>query len=195
MYRNILTVVVGFWIGLTPGESLPQDPEQDTDADGLSDSVETNTGVYVGPGDTGTDPLRPDTDADGLSDGAEVLEAGTDPNKPDTDSDGLLDGVDALPTLRIVARFDLPERGWLGESFPVRIWIEDIDGQGIPGLPPVRFRLSADRGRFVGEARAGAILDGIDGPSVLRTRTAISPPPSLSGRCMSSCVVERYRGL
>ena len=28
----------------------------DTDGDGLDDAVETNTGVYVGPADTGTDP-------------------------------------------------------------------------------------------------------------------------------------------
>jgi hypothetical protein len=35
--------------------------------------VETNTGVFNGAGDTGTDPNNSDTDADGISDGDEVL--------------------------------------------------------------------------------------------------------------------------
>jgi hypothetical protein len=34
----------------------------DTDADGLDDSVETNTGVYVSPANTGTKPNNPDSD-------------------------------------------------------------------------------------------------------------------------------------
>jgi hypothetical protein len=50
----------------------------DSDGDGLADSVETNTGVFVDATDTGTDPLVADTDGDGVDDGAEVL-AGTDP--------------------------------------------------------------------------------------------------------------------
>jgi len=44
----------------------------DSDDDGLLDSVETNTGVYVSPTDTGTDPNNPDTDGDGVNDGLEV---------------------------------------------------------------------------------------------------------------------------
>jgi len=50
----------------------------DSDCDGLLDSVETNTGVFVDANNTGTDPLNPDSDADGMSDGAEVA-AGYDP--------------------------------------------------------------------------------------------------------------------
>ena len=53
----------------------------DSDGDGLSDSVETNTGIYVSPSDTGTDPNNPDTDGDGFSDGDEVNQ-GTNPNDP-----------------------------------------------------------------------------------------------------------------
>lgn len=45
----------------------------DTDGDGLSDAVETATGVYVSATDTGSSPLRADTDGDGLSDFAEVM--------------------------------------------------------------------------------------------------------------------------
>jgi len=46
---------------------------EDADGDGLLDEVETNTGVFNGVNDTGTDPLNPDTDGDGIDDGDEVL--------------------------------------------------------------------------------------------------------------------------
>ena len=51
----------------------------DTDGDGLLDAVETNTGTYVSPTDTGTNPTIQDTDGDGRNDGQEVY-LGTDPN-------------------------------------------------------------------------------------------------------------------
>jgi len=63
----------------------------DSDGDGLTDDVETNTGVYVSPNDTGSDPLVVDTDGDGLDDGDEVNTHGTDPVNPDTDGDGYTD--------------------------------------------------------------------------------------------------------
>ena len=45
---------------------------QDTDGDGLLDSVESNTGTFVSVTDTGTDPNNADSDGDGLSDGVET---------------------------------------------------------------------------------------------------------------------------
>lgn len=54
----------------------PLDP--DSDMDGLKDGVETLTGTYNGPSDTGTDPLDPDWDFDGFPDGVEVT-YGSDP--------------------------------------------------------------------------------------------------------------------
>jgi len=63
----------------------------DTDADGLCDSVETNTGVYQTSRDTGTDPRNPDTDGDGLTDGEEVNAFQTNPTLADSDEDGLGD--------------------------------------------------------------------------------------------------------
>ena len=51
----------------------------DSDGDGLSDAVETNTGTYVSASNTGTNPTNSDTDFDGTQDGAEVA-AGTNPN-------------------------------------------------------------------------------------------------------------------
>ena len=140
---------------------------QDADNDGLSDSVETNTGVYVSPEDTGTDPNNPDTDGDGVSDGKEVLELGTDPNREDTDADGVPDGLDALPTLRIFARFEVPPQAWAGEAVPVRVKIEDGTGAPIEDPPPIRFRISAPVGRFLSEARQGAVLEGAGTSSVL----------------------------
>lgn len=50
----------------------------DLDNDGLRDAVETNTGVYVSPSDTGTNPAVADTDGDSLPDGME-LNLGTSP--------------------------------------------------------------------------------------------------------------------
>ena len=71
-------------------ESDPTKP--DTDDDGLSDLVETGTGTYVSPTNTGSDPQRADTDLDGLTDQAEVTGTPrTDPNKGDSDSDGFND--------------------------------------------------------------------------------------------------------
>jgi len=67
---------------------------QDADGDGLPDSVETNTGTYNGPSDTGTDANVPDTDGDGLDDGAEVNTYETNPTLRDSDGDGFGDGVE-----------------------------------------------------------------------------------------------------
>ena len=44
----------------------------DTDGDGLDDSVETNSGIFVSLSDTGTNPGKADTDSDGLTDYEEV---------------------------------------------------------------------------------------------------------------------------
>ena len=54
----------------------------DSDGDGLVDAVETGTGTYVSPVDTGSDPLDSDTDDDGIPDGDEI-NAGLDPNVAD----------------------------------------------------------------------------------------------------------------
>jgi len=66
------------------------DPDDDNDS--LADVVETSTGSYVSPSDTGTNPFVSDTDVDGLVDGAEVTVYGTDPTKADSDRDTRIDG-------------------------------------------------------------------------------------------------------
>jgi hypothetical protein len=57
----------------------PPGPPTDSDGDGIIDEYETNTGVYVDPQNTGTDPLNPDSDGDGQSDGQEVNVTHTNP--------------------------------------------------------------------------------------------------------------------
>ena len=59
--------------GCSPACRTDGDCASDSDGDGLSDCVETNTGIFVGQNDTGTNPVLADTDRDGLSDGVEVL--------------------------------------------------------------------------------------------------------------------------
>jgi len=54
-------------------------PAADADGDGLADLYEDNTGTFVDPEHTGTNPGDPDSDDDASGDGDEVV-AGTDPN-------------------------------------------------------------------------------------------------------------------
>ena len=63
----------------------------DNDGDGIHNLDETNTGIYVSPSDTGTDPENADTDGDNLNDGEELLTYFTNPHNSDSDQDGLND--------------------------------------------------------------------------------------------------------
>lgn len=121
---------------------LPND--DDTDNDGLKDGVETNTGIWVSPEDTGTDPKNRDSDGDTLRDGVEnpdlpflnVTQPGTDPNKEDTDGDGVRDAVEldrgSDPTdSASVPGIDLGER--LAGYWPLDDDLEDATGGGSDG--------------------------------------------------------------
>lgn len=57
------------------GDGIPDAQDTDDDNDGLPDVYETNTGAYISPTSTGSNPVNKDTDGDGHQDGAEV--AGT----------------------------------------------------------------------------------------------------------------------
>jgi len=83
---------------------LALDDVLDSDDDGLADSVETNTGVYVNENNTGTDPNNPDTDGDGMNDGDEVA-AGRNPLVPEGDAngDGRVNIYDALTIAKLDA--------------------------------------------------------------------------------------------
>lgn len=55
------------------GKRPSTDPTNpDSDGDGLSDGVESNSGTFAGAADTGTSPVSPDTDSDGVDDKTEV---------------------------------------------------------------------------------------------------------------------------
>lgn len=71
--------------------ALMERPQNDRDQDGLDDSVETGTGLFVDVSDTGTNPDMADSDGDGISDGEEVIIYQTNPNELDSDSDGFSD--------------------------------------------------------------------------------------------------------
>jgi hypothetical protein len=63
------------------GQRPPTNPvNADTDADTLGDGVETNTGVFVSLGNTGTNPTQKDTDGDGALDAVEIAGPFTNPN-------------------------------------------------------------------------------------------------------------------
>lgn len=67
--------------------------DEDDDNDGLLDTVETDSGVFVDSNNTGTDPFNRDSDGDGLDDGFEVTN-GLDPlddGSGNPDSGGLGD--------------------------------------------------------------------------------------------------------
>lgn len=74
--RLVRGAVVGAVVLLAAVACVPVDPGPplaDTDGDRLADVYETNSGVYVGATNTGTDPAVADTDDDGIADGDEVL--------------------------------------------------------------------------------------------------------------------------
>jgi hypothetical protein len=75
----------------TDADTMGNACDDDDDDDGLLDVVETGTGIFDSPSDTGSDRLLADTDGDGLTDGDEVILHGSDPNRVDTDVDGLDD--------------------------------------------------------------------------------------------------------
>ncbi|MFM1944666.1 MAG: hypothetical protein RI897_3648 [Verrucomicrobiota bacterium] len=54
---------------------------RDSDGDGLLDSAETGTGIFVSPLNSGTSPYIADSDGDGATDGEEIV-AGTNPTSP-----------------------------------------------------------------------------------------------------------------
>lgn len=138
--------------------------EVDTDGDKLADSVETGTGIYVSPSDTGTDPADPDSDDDGLLDGDEVLIHGTNPNVADSDGDGFDDGFelsigydptsdqstpDALSRIHPAVEFEFYSA--LGASYRIEASTDMVTWttieSSIPGTGGPIFRLYSIRGR------------------------------------------------
>lgn len=93
MHLRCAAVFMAFLVGASSFTSIPinaaetavttEDPQADTDNDGLLDYLEE----YFG-----TDKTKEDTDGDGLSDYWEIAKFKLDPLKSDTDENGTLDG-------------------------------------------------------------------------------------------------------
>ncbi len=88
----------------------------DTDGDGLPDWRESNTGTFVSPTDTGSDPSNPNTSGDGYTDGQHVA-LGKDPNRycaimradmNSGTSDGAVNGLDLNQLAKYFTQFVPP---------------------------------------------------------------------------------------
>ncbi|HHL31813.1 MAG TPA: hypothetical protein ENJ41_04445, partial [Oceanospirillales bacterium] len=91
----------------------------DTDNDGLPDSVEDSSGIYnpsQKTSSTGTDPDNPDTDGDGINDGQEVVYYGSNPLLSDTDNDGISDFSEAINNRTDPAVSNISPAGGWGEN-------------------------------------------------------------------------------
>ncbi|WP_234530248.1 Ig-like domain-containing protein [Paenibacillus pseudetheri] len=114
------------YAGITDKAAWTFTTEQDTDGDGIPDSLDPfptdptkpgNGGELDTDGDGIPDSLDPDDDNDGLTDEQDIV-LGTDPKKADTDGDGINDKDDPFPT-------DATKPGKVGDEL-------DTDGDGIP---------------------------------------------------------------
>jgi hypothetical protein len=98
-YGAAFDVLGNLYIADTFDERVRMVNAVDRDNDGLPDWVETGTGTYIGPTNTGTNPLKADTDGDGYSDGREVT-LGKNPltycaiMRADLNGDGVVNGID-----------------------------------------------------------------------------------------------------
>ena len=121
----------------TSTSAPPLVEDTDDDGDGLEDTSETNTGLYVDGSDTGTDPLNPDTDFDGVCDGPNAVpptcEAGPDGDPLGQPAEGTIYGLRNSKMVSIQ-----PDGVAEGATYEVR-----------PDLPP-GVRLSAIGGAIYG---------------------------------------------
>jgi hypothetical protein len=124
----------------TDGDGTGNNADLDDDGDGLPDTVETGTGIYVSPSNTGTFSLIADSDGDGLLDGDDLSP---------------LDGTDcrsANPQLRLVWGRDAPfgvdhqNDPGIGHRYLMN------EGNTLPGLAADDLRLP---GSFAEDLRSG----------------------------------------
>ncbi|BCX48938.1 hypothetical protein HAHE_28460 [Haloferula helveola] len=142
----------------------------DTDLDGLDDSVETNTGVYVSPTDTGTDPNDPDSDGDGAGDWYEVATIEAAPTDPQPNAPN-----DPAITTNIPYPLPAPDASAGATDKPVKVYI--LSGQS----------------NMVGQGSIGPL--GTAGTLETITRNEYKFPNLLDGSAWSVRNDVRYRGV
>ncbi len=149
----------------TDGDGFGNACDVDDDGDGLLDTVETNTLVFVSASDTGTDPLLTDTDVDGAADGVETgtgtwngpNDRGTNPVVADTDGDGWSDGIETNTGV-FVGAADTGTNPLLADT--------DADGANDP-LDNCRFLANADQLDTDGDLAGNACDADDDGDGLL----------------------------
>jgi hypothetical protein len=108
-----------------PTATTTSEEEIDSDADGLTDELETTVG---------TDPSLPDSDADGVSDSDEIDFYGTDALDPDTDGDGL-DDAEELLTYGTNPLLDDTDGDAVSDSEEVTAGSDPLDAASVPATP------------------------------------------------------------
>ncbi|MHC4742999.1 MAG: fibronectin type III domain-containing protein [Planctomycetota bacterium] len=143
-------------VGLRP----PTDPlDPDTDNDSFDDGVETNTGTWVSPSDTGTDPTNPDSDGDGLTDQVET-NTGTFVDENDTGTHPLLlnsDSDNADDWYEVAASYTDPTDA--GDSPIIPYPLPDPDGS-TGNSNPVKVYIMSGQSNMVGFGRTSGIGPG-----------------------------------
>ena len=148
----------------TDDDGIADATDTDDDGDGLLDTVETDTGTYVTPSNTGSDPLDADSDDDGLLDGPE-LALGTDPNDSDTDNDTVLDAPDNCPFISNLAQTNT-------DALPAGNACQcgDVTNDGVVNLTDAQRASESLVGRTLGgtfvQARCNVVGPNDGGPSV-----------------------------
>jgi len=127
----------------------PQD--SDTDDDDLMDGVENETGIYVSPTQTGSNPRVADTDGDTLNDGSEVMQNPffSNPNLVDTDGDTLNDDfeVTANPFVTNPSAEDT-DSDTFSDKVEINLGSDPTDAGSIPEFvssPRIGINFSSDR--------------------------------------------------
>lgn len=153
------------------------DPKKaDTDSDGLSDLVETNTRVWVSVQDRGTDPRKADTDGDGFGDAVEnpdlattgPAQPGSNPNLADTDGDGLTDFAE-VNTHHTSPKLEDTDGDGFNDAVEIAVATDPLNAAIYPtniallgtGILGINDSIDADAGTPVAQAGVPAnIVDG-----------------------------------
>jgi alpha-galactosidase len=142
----------------------------DTDSDGLDDSVETNTGIYVSPTNTGTNPNNPDSDGDGAGDWYEVAI------------------IDVAPT---AAQPNAPNSAAIKPNIPYPLPVPDSTPPATN--KPVKVYILSGQSNMVGQGNISPL--GTAGTLETITKTDKKFPNLLNGNAWSVRNDVRYRGV